>query len=141
MSSGVSCLDTLTGSSGGNDFKDEDYPRDFTLPASVPGSSGSSGSTPQVVNKSKLSGGGPNCGPIFPRIPIRDALPVIKRGNRGYGFHMKAIKVYSMQSEDFTIQHLVTVRHRLSIKWQQFFQVLSGYKDVLVVFFILMRWL
>ncbi|XP_063726921.1 microtubule-associated serine/threonine-protein kinase 2-like isoform X4 [Symsagittifera roscoffensis] len=102
------CQDTLTGSSGGNDFKDEDYPRDFTLPASVPGSSGSSGSTPQVVNKSKLSGGGPNCGPIFPRIPIRDALPVIKRGNRGYGFHMKAIKVYSMQSEDFTIQHLVT---------------------------------
>ena len=51
-------------------------------------------------------------GPIFPRIPIKDALLPIRRGNRGYGFHMKAIKVYSMHSEDFTIQHLVTVSHR-----------------------------
>ncbi|XP_075248671.1 uncharacterized protein LOC142341541 isoform X2 [Convolutriloba macropyga] len=98
----------VTGAKSVHAKEHEDYPRDYSLTGGAHQLTGTAASQSSVSKQKSATGGGVNSGPIFPRIPIKDVLPVIKRGSRGYGFHMKAIKVYSVHSEEYTIQHLVT---------------------------------
>jgi len=74
------------------------------------------GHSPTYIPAGSSSGG--HDGPPLPDRPSPSAgllkpSVVIRRGPRGYGFTLRAIRVYYGDSEYYTLHHLVVVRYFL----------------------------
>lgn len=88
----------------------------LVIPTDTPGSASSAQSIQSPGGSSTSSrDGSPNRGSsnsdILPMINQLKPPIVIRRGPKGYGFTFRTIRVYLGQSEYYTIQHIVTVRH------------------------------